>query len=636
MNSLKRLLELLQKNEILSMQVMKQELNFSERKIRELLKELRQLGEKNGFKVTTIVHQGYLLEIESASVFERFLEQLNGFEVLDVENKKYRQALMIYMLLENKGYITLSQIAEVLDISRNTVMSDIDAVKHQLKSEQLTIQSKSHYGLRLEGDEYKRRKLFSKIIKQVVELENLPLQYFEFIKTLDFTEVKEAFHQLLRKYNMQMTHNTIESIMIHLKILLFRMNQNNEITEVKINRDLIGEDSYQLTKELVSFLEEKFQVEIREEEIDLIASQIYGKATSNKVPKEKELEMKAAIDKALIQIDQEYATAFSKDALLQECLLLHVYPLLLRVSFGLELTNSLITSISAQYTNSFLVSLRFIEYHDELRKYPLSRDEIGYLALHFAAHQERKNQEILSGVRNILILSDARRSKTFLLKVKVESQFPEANIVLKTQYDLTTYQMDEIDLILSTIKIPEITADVPIVLISEELNESKLKKIKNTILFHQKKMTKKVPKLQNLFHKELFFIEEATDYLEIIERYANKLVEKGYAHSVYPASVLERERKFTTVYENGIAGPHGMSQNANIDSIAVIILKHPVQYEEKEVKCIFLLNIRKNYLFLHQEISNFMMKMIQDTGLANALAQSKSFAEFTLYAKKAW
>lgn len=618
------------------MQVMKQELNFSERKIRELLKELRQLGEKNGFKVITIVHQGYLLEIESVSKFETFLEQLTGFEVLDVENKKYRHALIIYMLLENKGYITLNQIAEVLDISRNTVISDIDAVKHQLKSEQLTIQSKSHYGLRLEGDEYQRRKLFSRIIKQVIELENLPLQYFEFIKTLDFTEVKGAFQKLLQRYNMQMTKNTIESIMIHLKILLFRMNQNNEITEVKINRDLIGEDSYQLTKELVSFLEEKFHVAIREEEIDLIASQIYGKATSNKVPKEKELEMMATIDKALIKIDKEYATEFSKDALLQECLLLHVYPLLLRVSFGLELTNSLITSISAQYTNSFLVSLRFIEYHDELRKYPLSRDEIGYLALHFAAHQERKNQEILSSIRNILMISDSRRSKTLLLKAKIESQFPEANIVLKTQYDIPTYHMDEVDLILSTIQIENVADDIPFVLISEELNENKLQKMKNTILFHQKKIAKKAPKLQNLFHKELFFIEEATNYIEIIERYAKELVAKGYADPDYPASVLEREQKFTTIYENGIAGPHGMSQNAKVDSIAVIILRHPIRYEEKEVKCIFLLNIRKNYLFLHQEISNFIMKIIQDAGLANTLVQSKSFEEFTLYAKKAW
>ncbi|MFD2386976.1 hypothetical protein [Enterococcus rivorum] len=65
-------------------------------------------------------------------------------------------------------------------------------------------------------------------------------------------------------------------------------------------------------------------------------------------------------------------------------------------------------------------------------------------------------------------------------------------------------------------------------------------------------------------------------------------------------------------------------------------MKKPIHYEKKEVKCIFLINIRKHHLFLHQEVSQFMMKLMADTGTINMLSQTKTFEEFVIYAKKLW
>ncbi|MBP2097728.1 BglG family transcription antiterminator [Enterococcus rivorum] len=636
MNNINQLLEVFQTHSIVTIQLLKQEFSFSERKIRELIKEAREIGIKKGFDIKTLIHQGYRLEIVDSVTFKEFLDYLNQYEIFDGGNKEYRLSLIRYLLLQNQGFITIDQIAEVLDVSRNTVISDLKIIKKQLLEFDIVLSSKTHYGLTIKGSEAMKRKLFSKMIKEEMELDHNSNQYFEFIQGLKFDEVKKMFIQLLYEYEMRMTENTIESILIHLKILLFRISQKNDISEVSINKNLIDEKSYQLTKKLVRYLERKFKVVIKEQEMDLIASQIYGKATSNQVPKEQEKELKESIEQALVKIDQEFLTDFRHDDLLKECLLLHVYPLLLRISFGLELNNSLINSISVQYTNSFLISIRFIEYHKELSQHSLSRDELGYLALHFAAHQERKNQESIQNIRNILVVSDSRRSKTLLLKVLFENHFPKANVTVRTTQQIEQDLLDGADLVFSTELLDELNKQVVVIMIDETMTEKEMRRIKNMILFQDTAVNNKVPTIQNLFFKDLFFSSDSKDYLDVLETYSQQMVDYGYADSCYPGSVLEREKKFSTIYENGIAGPHSMVQNAKKDSIGVILLKKPIHYEKKEVKCIFLINIRKHHLFLHQEVSQFMMKLMADTGTINMLSQTKTFEEFVIYAKKLW
>ena len=82
----------------------------------------------------------------------------------------------------------------------------------------------------------------------------------------------------------------------------------------------------------------------------------------------------------------------------------------MRVTYGLTLSDSLVKSVSVQYMNAFLVAMRFIDYHEELNEYQLSRDEIGYLALHFATHIERENQAKMQSIKKIVFIADSMKS----------------------------------------------------------------------------------------------------------------------------------------------------------------------------------------------------------------------------------
>jgi len=615
------------------MNELKERLNISERKIRELLSELRQ-EEENIFKIVTVSGRGYFLQIIDEEVFQIYLSKQNEEYQQDIAIKEYRVSLILFLLLQNTRYISLNQIAEILDVSRGSVINDLVEVRKQLKQYKIELDSRSHYGVKVVGKEKNIRQMLSKISGNVIENQTLPLEFFEFIGILDFKEETDKFVSLLNQYNIIMTNNAIESVLFHLKILIYRVIQNNYINEINISRDIIGETIYEISNEMISFIEEKHNIHVTKEEIDLVASQIFGKACSKNVPIEQNQEMENLIKEALKKADQDFATSFAEDESLMENLLLHIYPLIMRVSYGLALSDSLIGSISVQYMNAFLVAMRFIDYHKKLCDYDLSRDEIGYLALHFATYLEKENQKKLLNIKKIVLLVDNMRSSTTtLLKTKLQSSFPLANILVIPITSVSKHSMEDIELIISTKDIIIPNQESKVVVIEKNLDEQQIRKIKNNILFNEISISQKTIGLNDLFYEDLFMIRENGEYLSLIEEMCDEMISKGYAQSGYKESVLEREKRFSTIYENGIASPHSLLQMANIDSIGVILLKNAISYKNKEIRCIFVINVKKGHLLLHQEISEFVVRIMSNRSKVKLLQLASTYQNFRVFIK---
>ncbi len=625
-------LEVLQSKNIVSINELEKRLHITQRKIRELLKELRQ-EEKNIFKIITVSGQGYSLQILDDDNFSYYMDRLRKEYQNDVSIKENRILLILFLLLQNTGYISINQIADILEVSRGTIINDLDEVKKRLKQYQIELDSRSHYGIKVVGKENNIRQMLSKISGSVVENQSLPLEFFEFIETLDFKEETNKFVSLLNEYNVIMTNNAIESTLFHLKILVYRVLQNNNLNEININQNMIGDSIYKIAKEMISFIEEKHHISLSKEEVDLLASQIFGKASLTNISLKESQEIKNSMKTALEEVDQEFATSFAKDESLMENLLLHILPLTMRVSFGLTLNDSLIGAVSVQYMNAFLVAMRFIDYYSGLHNYELSRDEIGYLALHFAAHLEKENQQKMLRIRRIALIADNMRSSTNLLKAKLQSQFPLATILVIPMTSVEKHTMDDIELILSTMEVEIPNQKHKVVVIHESLDEKEIRKIKNHILFNEMFASQKTIELEDLFYEDLFIVKDVGDYLSLIEEMCDVMVDKGYAQKGYKESVIERETRFSTIYDNGIASPHSLIQMANKDSIGVILLKNPIFYENKELRCIFVLNVKKGHLLLHQEISDFIVRLIDSRSKIKSLEFVNNYQKFIVFIK---
>ena len=97
----KKILDLFQSQDIITLEELKNHLGFSERKVREFLSELRDAGDKNGFQIITVSKRGYFLQIIDDTKYQSYLHQFNNDFQQFIAKKEYRISLILFLLLQN-------------------------------------------------------------------------------------------------------------------------------------------------------------------------------------------------------------------------------------------------------------------------------------------------------------------------------------------------------------------------------------------------------------------------------------------------------------------------------------------------------------------------------------------------------
>ena len=622
------IIEKLQKEDVLAASELSKQLNVSTRTIHSLLKELRYDGDRHGFNIGTVRGNGYRLVVTDEKMFNAYLSDSLTTEISG--NRYFRTPKLFHHLLLAQDYVSIKELADSFQISRNTLLKDLDELREFMKDFNLTLYSKSHHGVKIIGDELSIRKAMSLFVISENERLDSIKAYLEFINQVPIKELKEELESLFNKYHFKITKLAFDSIIEHLKVLLYRAYNSNFITELNIEPKIIEEPFYEMATKVVEEIKKLYGLTIPTLEIDYLATQIAGKCTVENVSKKDKTMVYREINRILKQIDSEYLTEFSDDKDLKHNLVIHMIPLLTRVASNLELANPLIEFVSSRYANVFLISLRFIELWSYDTKIELSRDEVGYLALHFASHIERLKKKTLDSYKRILIISEIGRANIYLVRDKLTEVFPKATIVMKTMIDAEQINQAQADLVLSTIDLVVADIHAPTIKISELLTDKDISDIKDYVILitNVKQKIEKGDLFSQLFNEKLFFIQTADDYLDTIFQCATKIVEEGYAADDFPEHVLEREQHFSTIYENGVAGPHSMLLNGYKDIVAVVILENSLSYERREVKIIFVINMCKGNLFLYREISRLIQEIIDSKELLDNLTSCRDFDSF--------
>jgi lichenan operon transcriptional antiterminator len=545
MNHCDQILCYLGQDDIVTIDNLVEKLHLSERSIRDDIFTLRKDEKIGGFEIKTLRGRGYSLHVNNQILYQKYHKNIKSSEFYN-KNERINKIKEL-MFMRHDGFITVDEMSSVLGVSRRTILSDLKTVRSDLKSYHLNLYSKSHYGIKVIGDEINIRSAISDILNKNGKHPESSMEYFEFEKNIDKNKLKTKYVDIIKNHKLSINDGSINAIILHSLIMIYRITHQNSIHEVHVNHSMISEEYFKVAEEMIKYIEQEYKIKIQKQEVELMASQLFGKCEYIGTMNEDNADLKDSIIKTLKVMDTEYGTDFSTDNLLIEGLLLHVYPLRLRAASGLELNNSLVGSVSAQYMNAFIMSMRFIENNSILNKYSFSRDEIGYIAFHFATHEERKMQLILENVKKIALIIDSVRSDVSLLKLKINQVFPNAQIRVVENSDTTPEGIAESDLAITTIKNANGILKTAIY-VQQFVDEHVLWMLRNQALYYIQSKSEKMPELTGLFNEDLFFIEsEKITYKTALIKYSNIICERGYATNEYSKSVLERENKFSTM-----------------------------------------------------------------------------------------
>lgn len=600
----------------------------SQRTMSSLIKEIRQNEEQYGVRIKTEYGKGYRMEIVDQKAYQDYTRAIHDAYV------GYRQGrinLMLYMLLQKKGYVSIQKLCERVEVSRNTLLKDLEELKRILVNNDLKLESKAHYGVRIVGDEDKFRKAFSKYVVNSSYYTLITQEYFRFVESLDTRKVSGLIRKALKQDNLQITQIAFDSLLDHVLVLLYRLSLDNHIQSMEVGSRYQNSDTYfKCSLAICQAIEQEYAIVVPKIEVEYLASQIAGKTSVETIPIADKKELEQEIKRILCIIDEENLTVFSKDTMLINTLLLHMYPLLTRIAYKIELNNPLIELVSSRYANVFLIALRFVELWQEKETIDLSRDEVGYLALHFAGHLERVRQDVINRYRRILVISEVGRGNALLMKQRLEQSFHHAIVSISSFLTAEEIAESKADLVVSTILLDEKDLDIPVFYSREVLSDEDVAQIKDFMVLKQTTHTSFQGHnwIDEMFYEQLFWRTEQTDYLQIVETMSRKMVTAGFADPTFPQLVIEREQKYSTVYENGVAGPHSMLLNAKVESIGVIVPQKKLKYQEKDVEIIFLINLKKGNLFMYREISRMLHALTQDSYLVTRIKKATHFCEF--------
>lgn len=601
-------------------------LKVSDRTIRAEIKELNLEGLKNGFEIENLRGKGYILKIIDREKFTTYNEKtlLNNFGGLLKEDRINK---IIEILLTNKGYITIDEIGDRLMYSRSTVIKDLEEVKKIIEELNLNLQTKSSFGLRVQGSEIGIRKAFSNYLYR--HNSNITISNHKY-KEL-FFEIKEVFLKEVIKEKINISNLAIENIFNHLQILILRLESENFIKEDTSNKDIINEiDSYNIFRaisfRIFEMIGEELKIKTPNIEIDYLATQILYKSKMFSQSDIVKSRVKKDIEEILEEIDQKSYTGFSTDYELINNLLMHLSALISRARTDTQLKNPYFEEVNTRYSAVVSIAVNFTNEFSKRWDMKIEKDEVAFIAIHFVAHFEKIRQRCSCKKNKIAIVCPTEGGLSYLLKLKLEREFTSAIINTFTVVQIDEVKNDKYQYIITTTDI-NIALEGKIYKINNLFSQDEIERICKEIKNDEIKEEKIQEKLDRIFFKRLKGGNKL-NYEKIIKEMIDELEANKVVNSDFYNLVMEREKSLSTAYKNGVAGPHAMEMNANENALSITILEEYIDWGGKNINIVCLICMKKGNLNLHKIIGSNLFKVINNKELREKIRGCKNKEDF--------
>lgn len=556
-------------------------LGVSSRTVKRDLKEISEILKNNGAEVEA-TNQGYRLIINEDELFSQFINE-NISSSAEVSGKKSDKVNGILELLLSNIYINQDKIADELYISRSSINKVMMDVKNVLSEYKITIQNKPHYGYILEGNEIDIRNCMVKFLTQRKDDNSILISNrLVGFKEEDYYNLLEEIKNIFK--DLKITKNDIEINYItrYIVISIFRVKYNCEIVlDDNINISL-DNSVISASKTIAKKIKERFKVEFTFEDILYISYIIGNNHIEIKELDDSGISVEQMVIHAIDKIKNEYDIDFFRDGTLLKGLINHLYTSYSRYCLNVTLDNPLINLIKSKYIEAYNYSILFSKVFKEEYGISMTEEDIGYIALHFAASLERS---IMNNSLKAIIVCSSGVGTAELLKTRITKKFQ--NIAIKGVYPayiLDSLELSDIDLIISTVNLEGVSLEKEVINVSPLLTDEDEEKINEHI-----KKQRDYDYLQNLMSNDLFFTNiEASSKEEVIEIMTKIMIERDIITEETKEHILKREEMSSTEITNLVAIPHCIAKENKNSVLAIGILKRPIMWDKSQVQIVFL------------------------------------------------
>lgn len=615
---LSHLFELLLKNEkstITSTQI-SDHLGVSSRTVKRYISELNDILSVNGSAIESTT-RGYLLRITNNSIFNEFVSnQKRVYRVMDIEDDNLFK--IIKLLLSHK-YITQDEISNQIYVSRSTISKDMIRIKEILDFNGFIISNRPHYGYNLIGDERKIRNYIAKLFFGNDEIFVVPEEFK--INENDASRFNESLSKLMDKPEILKLNLNSNYLMKYLYININRM-KNKAFISLKALDTAIDPVIGTLVDKITDLIRHCFDLTMTQEEKTYLSYLIGGTSVEEVgIDKQNDSLFEEIVDNFLASIKEVYQMDFSYDDSLRRGIIQHLYASYNRYYLNAIVVNPIITLIKSQYIEAYNYSVLCSKLLKEKYNLSTTEDDIGFLALHFAASLERSNAIFKY---KVAVVCGSGYGTAELLKVRLKNEIPSLDVIgVYSSHDVEHQDLSDVSFIISTVKINTTIIKKPVVYINSLLQGEDIQQIKAYLSNY-----KDINDLKKVFRETLFFpqlkLTKKTDILEFVSR---KMVDQHLMGDNQFVSLLEREEISSTEINSLVAIPHCIVSNDYNTSFAIVTTQKPVNWGRADVQLI-LFGVIASKSTVNKKIFPLIYKLTIDQTKVKKLVSIQSYEDF--------
>ena len=538
---------------------------------------------------------------------------------------EYRESELIKRLFINQEDLDIYDFAEEMYVTESTVHRDIDKLEKNLGQFDLKICIK-HDQLFVDGDEWNIRKALQSYVIQAQSL-GREEKIERFFSEKDIEICYEAISRLSQKYHHQFSEEYSCLLLVECLVFKKRTENNNCLTERTSNliNDLNHLEVYFFSGELLESIINKSFSEISPYEIEAMAYSLlaYGFSIQSA---DYIQNIEHQVNELINKVSNLLSLDLSKDNHLKLMLSNHISKMIFRLRNQIYITNPALEEIKKQYSSLFNVIWIAIRGLSKYYEINISNEELAFIVIHFQLAIEKIVKPL-----NIVVICQNGIATSELIMSKLHKIFDsDAKITNINARELDFYDLSNIDLIISTIALPEVK--VPVIEVSPILTKDEIESIRS---FYSEHMTDNytlmrtsldgrkfnLESLQTLIKKPSLIRETVKSKKECIEKMIRECDATNRRIKEFKESILERETLGSTSVYTGVALPHCDPRFVEQSELIVMTLDKPINWGKNNVKLIILIAVAENDIPIFKDSLIALYSVIENQELMNELVQ---------------
>ena len=637
---------LLQSEKPITTQDIASELGINSRMVRYSFKKVKLWFKENEAALISKPNYGFLIDCEPdvrAKIISGFKIQSNDNILLPSE----RLHVVILALLIEEEPVLVKQLEHKLDVSRPTILRDLQKAERFLNKHNLSLKSKPHFGFQAIGRERDYREALvslllescgenlvltlcedtqTKLVAQVTS-DSVPLR--EFIDSLDLRFSKYLLDKAITRLQMNLSDHTYVLLILHLAILINRTAKGQKIDfPLEHLLSFNAEKEFKEAKEITVRIQQFYNIALNDSEAAYLAARFLATRRSTLNRGDNQSQDSESIDPKLQEIVQAIVADASNylhpylrvDQELINNLTLHLRPVLFQLLFGLPTRNPLLDHIKRQYPYIFKVAQKSVVNLQLKTDLIISEEEIGYIAMYLGAAMERLRNKP-DNKKRIIIVCVEGVATAWMLVSRILAELPDVEIVqILSLLELRKKRSfsNQIDAVVATI--PLEFNNIPVLTVNPLLPSEDISKLRNDLglasspLSHQMfaLASNEDPSLLNLITKDTTRLKvNAFDWQDVVDKASEPLIGSKAIETRYINSMKQ------TIIKHG---PYAVT-------LPNVVLLHARPEDGVNTLCMSLMTLKSPVYFGHPE--NDPVDIIFVIGAADVYSHLRALRELT-------